>query len=104
MAQGWAIPKREKGHTVTAVTSPTSRPRVTAPAVKPTASSAGDKGGVRKSTAVPMSLACTREEEELAKALFRIDIMIRPGPTNCENATPCTSGLAPRMATTKIII
>ena len=98
------MPKRAKGQTVSAVTVPTNRPRVTAPAVKPTASSAGDSGGVRKSTAVPISLACTSEEDELAKALFRRLIMISPGPTKAPYDTPSTGRRAVPIATTKIIM
>ncbi len=79
-------------------------PRVTAPMVKPIVSSSGDKGGMRKSDEVPRIFACIREEEELAKALFRIDIMIRPGPTKAAKGTPSIPGREPRMATTKIII
>ena len=46
-------------------------------------------------------LACSKDDDELAKALLRIDIMIRPGATNSANDTPMTVGRAWPMATTK---
>ena len=51
-----------------------------------------------------MILAWIRDEEELAKALVRIAIMIRPGATNWAKGTPSTVGLALRMATTNTIM
>ena len=75
-------------------------PRVAAPNENPAQSSNADSGGVRKSGAVPMILAWIREEEELAKELFRIDIMMRPGATNWVNGTPAAPGRAPLVATT----
>ena len=56
---------------------------------------------MRKSGAVPMILAWISDDEALAKALFRIDIMIRPGATNCAKSTACgPAGRAPLVATT----
>lgn len=84
--------------------TPTTTPRVAAPAPKPIASSSGLSGGVRKSVAVPMILAWISEDEALAKALFSMAIMIRPGATNSEKLTPCTVGRAPCIATTNTIM
>ena len=69
----------EKFDHLAAVTTPTTMPRVAAPRAKAQTCSVGDRGAVRKSCARPIILACISEDEELAKAAFRIDIMIRPG-------------------------
>ena len=92
------------GQTDRAVTSPTSTPRVAAPMENAAASSSGDRGGVRKSGAVPMIFAWISDDDELAKALVKIAIMIRPGATNWANGTPSTVGLALRIATTNTIM
>ena len=99
MAKMLATPSRANGSTHTAVTRPTRAPRVAEPRVKPSVSSSGLSGGVRKSVAVPMILAWIRLEDELAKALLRMAIMIRPGATNSAKGVPC-SGRAPCSATT----
>ncbi|MNN21413.1 hypothetical protein D3C81_1347330 [compost metagenome] len=96
-----ATPSLAKGRTHRAVTRPTATPRVAAPRVKPTVSSSGLSGGVRKSVAVPMILAWIRLDEALAKAFCRMAIMIRPGATNSANGVPCSGGRAPFSATTK---
>ena len=57
-----------------------------------------------KSPTRPLTLACSRLDEELAKALFRMVIMIRPGAIKVAKATPPTAGRAPPTATTKTII
>ena len=41
----------------------------------------GESGGVMKSPISPFIFACSRLDDELAKALFRICIMISPGAT-----------------------
>ena len=51
-----------------------------------------------------MILAWIREEEELAKALLRMAIMIRPGATNWAKSTPCWVGRLAPIATTKTIM
>lgn len=53
-----------------------------------------------KSPIRPFILACNRLEDELAKALARICIMIRPGATKVAKRTPSMGGAAPRTATT----
>ena len=40
----------------------------------------------------------------MAKALFRMLIMIRPGAMKAENGAPSTGGRAPRTATTNTIM
>ena len=94
MAKMLAMPNGANGSTQIAVTRPTARPRVAAPSVKPSVSSSGLSGGVRKSVAVPMILAWIRLDEALAKALFNMAIMIRPGATNRANGVPCSGGRA----------
>ena len=51
-----------------------------------------------------MILAWIRLEEALAKALFSMAIMIRPGATNSAKGVPCSGGRAPCSATTKTSI
>ena len=75
-----------------------------APAVKPMVSSSGDRGGVRKSVAVLLILDWNSDDEEFWKALFRIPIMIRPGPTNTAIDTPGRAARLPVIATAKIIM
>ena len=57
-----------------------------------------------KSPTNPLNFACSREDDELAKALLRICIMIRPGATKIAKGVPWIGGAAPRTATTKTII
>ena len=73
------------------------------PSVKAAMSSPGESGGVRKSGAVPISLAWIRDELALAKLLFSTAIMIRPGPTNWAKLTPSTARRPP-IATTNTIM
>jgi len=54
---------------------------VAAPAPNPIASSPGVSGGVMKSPIMPLNLACSSDDDELAKAFDRICIIIRPGAT-----------------------
>ncbi len=104
MAQKWATCELANGQTQTAVTTPTTTPRVAAPRMKPRVCSIEVRGGVRKSPDSPIILACRIEDEELAKALLRMVIMTRPGATNWTNGMPCTGGRAPLVATEKINI
>ena len=53
-------------------------PRAAAPRTKAMASSMADRGGMRKSTALPCTLAMTIDEDEFWKAFDMIDIITSP--------------------------
>ena len=59
--------------------TPTMRPRVTAPKMKPSVSSTGESGGIRKSTWLPCTLEMVSDEDVFWKAFCNIDITTRPG-------------------------
>ncbi len=75
----------------TATTTPTTMPRVAPPSAMPRVSSWAVSGGIRVSTMLPCTLAMTIDDEVLAKAFCRIDIINRPGARNSMNGTPATS-------------
>ena len=67
-------------HMTSQTATPTSQPRVSAPATYAASNSPADSGGISTSMIDPCTLATRIDDDELANAFWIIPMTISPGP------------------------